>query len=201
MTFLEFFQARMAVVTPDGDSRRLDARHKNWVRSDLITLQTYARPFQSGNLSTYLTWTDECGASYVVSPYGSLTDARIRSSEADCDFIQCTPVTEITMKRYQKRYQMCSCSATAGTGESTGGSGGSSSTSLFGILGVTALRQIVPEDYKTYPLLYLNTEGDGLGGWFVYQPADTHADDGVDYLIPSSITRPTAGSFVRSSSL
>lgn len=203
MTFLEFYQARTAVVFPDGDSRRLDARHKNWVRSDLITLQTYAKQFQSGNVSTYLSWTDECGASYVSNPYGTLTDAYVKDAETGCDTIQCTPVTEIVMKRYMKRWQLCNLCSAADATSGSGGSGGSgsSSTGSFGILGAAELRLVTPEDYKTYPLLWLNSEGDGMGGWFVFIPDDTSADDGVDYLIPASITRPSSGTFIRSSSL
>lgn len=205
MTFLEFYQARMAVVTPDGDSRRLDRRHKSWVISDLITLQTYAKVFQSGNVSTYLTWTDECGASRVSSPYGTLTGAYVKDAAVDCDSIQCTPVTEIVMRRYMKQWQLCSCTSAAtssgGSGSSGGSSGSSGSGGSFGVLGAAALRLVEPEPYRTYPLLWLNSDGDGMGGWFTFIPTDSHADDGVDYIIPSSIVRPTLGTFKRSSSL
>lgn len=203
MTFLEFYQARMAVVTPDGDSRRLDRRHKNWVISDLITLQTYAKVFQSGNVSTYLTWTDECGTSRVAKPYGILTGAYVKDTTTDCDSIQCTPVTEIVMRRYMKQWQLCSCtsagSASSGGSSGSGSSGGAGGS--FGILGVAALRLIEPEPYRTYPLLWLNADGDGQGGWFTFIPTESHADDGVDYVIPASVVRPSLGTLVRSSSL
>lgn len=202
MTFLEFFQARMAIVTPDGDSRRLDLRHKAWVKSDLITLQTYAKQFQFGNVSTYLSWTDKCGASIVSNPHGALTDAYVKDVDSECDSIQCTPVTPIVMKRYQKRWQLCNCSSAVSATSGSGGTGsGSSDSGSFGIQGASALRVVIPEALKTYPLLWLNADGDGLGGWFVFRPEDTHADDGMDYFIPASITRPSPGTFVRSSVL
>ena len=201
MTFLEFHQARMAVVAPDGDSRRLDSRHKAWVKSDLVTLQTYAPGYRSGNKSTFLTWTDECGASYVVHPYGLLSNAFVKDTESQCDSIQCTPVTELTMRSYQKRWSICGTASESGSGSSSGGGSSSSGGASFGVLGADALRLLTPEDYRTYPLLYLNTEGDGVGGWFVFMPDDSHADDGVDYIIPASITRPSTGTFVRSGSL
>lgn len=67
-----------------------------------------------------------------------------------------------------------------------------------GIAGAGALRLVVPTtEYELYDLLYLNYAGDGAGGTFAYMPNDSNADDGIDYIIPASITRPTTGTFVR----
>lgn len=63
---------------------------------------------------------------------------------------------------------------------------------------MTALRNTIPSTpFEIQTLLYLNTPGDGAGGDFVFQAADTNSDDGIDYIIPNSITRPTPGSWVR----
>lgn len=68
----------------------------------------------------------------------------------------------------------------------------------IGVNGAGALRLLVPSyENQLYDLLYLNYPGDGAGGIFAYDSDDATADDGIDYIIPASITRPTTGTFVR----
>lgn len=75
----------------------------------------------------------------------------------------------------------------------SGSSGGS-----VALQGVPALRATTPSaEFEIRTLLYLNTPNDGAGGDFAFQPLDTNLDDGIDYIIPNSITRPTAGTWVR----
>lgn len=74
-----------------------------------------------------------------------------------------------------------------------------SSRNNVGIAGVKALRMIVPAfEYETFDLAYLNYDGDGGGGTFVYNPTDNHPDDGIDYIIPHCFSRPTRGTLIRS---
>lgn len=82
-----------------------------------------------------------------------------------------------------------------GTTVLTGSSSGGAPVALQG---VSALRNTTPgTPYEIQTLLYLNTPGDGAGGSFSFQPSDSNSDDGIDYIIPNSITRPTLGSWVR----
>lgn len=91
----------------------------------------------------------------------------------------------------------CFGSTTGGSGGG-GGGGGSSDYVPVAIPGAGALRLIIPTtEYEMYDLLYLNYPGDGSGGKFVYMPNDSNSDDGIDYIIPAAITRPTTGTFVR----
>jgi len=84
------------------------------------------------------------------------------------------------------------------SGTVVSGGGSTSSGTAVALQGVTALRNTTPvKQFEIQTLLYLNTPGDGAGGPFVFQPSDSNADDGIDYVIPNSITRPTLGSWVR----
>lgn len=82
----------------------------------------------------------------------------------------------------------------SGSTTSTGTGTGSS----VALQGVSALRATIPAaEFEIRTLLYLNAPNDGAGGDFAFQPLDTNLDDGIDYIIPNSITRPTTGTWVR----
>lgn len=80
----------------------------------------------------------------------------------------------------------------------SGGSASVASSRPIGVNGAGALRLLTPTyENELYDLLYLNYPGDGAGGRFAYDPDDSNVDDGIDYIIPTSIVRPTTGTFVR----
>lgn len=44
---------------------------------------------------------------------------------------------------------------------------------------------------------YAATAGDGGQGWFVYDPTNSDADDGINTIIPNDVTRPAPGAWIR----
>lgn len=83
-------------------------------------------------------------------------------------------------------------------------SGGSGSSSVIVVSGWLAIQGIVElrtlTGYVDNQLAYLEFRllaGDGEGGNFVFDAAETHADDGVDYIKPNNIATIDPGRWVR----
>lgn len=75
---------------------------------------------------------------------------------------------------------------------------GSGSSTLFAVLGVSALRAITThQPAELRYLAYLNAAGDGQGGEFVFDATSSTADDSVDYIRPTNIDASDPGRWIR----
>ncbi len=76
---------------------------------------------------------------------------------------------------------------------------GYSALAIIGIDGYVALRARVQHlDSEVVYLKYLATDGDGMGGLFEFDPAETHIDDAIDFIRPNDIDASDPGRWVRS---
>lgn len=67
------------------------------------------------------------------------------------------------------------------------------------IQGVTDLRAQTTHTAALLAFLdYLTTEGDGQGGWYVYDADSVAADDGIDVIKPTDVAVDAAGRWIRS---
>lgn len=121
MNFQEFFTDVMGRVLPDGDSARLNERHKNWVKDCLIELQRRSPLKQIGHSEVFDfdETEEECFATRVTMPVGILTEVKVEDIDDECDYTLARQVTEGVFRGAQLNAELCECAQTEETAVST----------------------------------------------------------------------------------